>query len=266
MESSLGELFRRARRANDWTQTELAHRAGVSTRTIDRIENDRGGVDASTLRHVANILEFDLDESQLVNQEGIAATTYQTSNTTSGSSEAVTTTPQETPGAARLPPPIVDGAARVGPSPDAERRPDHRRLIVGLSAIIIVVLVAIGGIVYWALIGKDAYNTISGQVTCPNNQPVVGVYVYPVNGGGNLATLQFLNSSESVARFRYVLPNGGPYNLHGGCGGTSDKWGRAYRTESCSGTIDDRDFHAFICYDQPPADKSKPCLVKYGRQ
>lgn len=262
MENSLGKLFERARKKRRWTQEKLASETGVSVQTIYRIENNREGVTDDTRRHVAEVLGLNLDETQPANHEGLVATTPQTSHVVSARGNTAADTPQEASGMAPSPSPIIDETSQVSHAANIEPKPDYRWLIISVSAIIIVVLAVIGGIVYWALIGKNIYNTISGQVTCPNNQRVVGIYIVAVSGGSyHVNYRQYLNSSQSVAKFTYVLPDDGAYNLHVGCGGTASNWAKSYNTEACSGPINDRDFHALIAYDQLPADRSKPCLV-----
>lgn len=55
----LGESVRGARKARGWSQTELAHRAGVSRPTIARIEAGQG-FSATTLQKVARALDLQI--------------------------------------------------------------------------------------------------------------------------------------------------------------------------------------------------------------
>lgn len=250
MASLFARTVRSIRKKADLSQEKLAELAGVSTGTISRIERD-GPVDDKSRWLVVDALEkYGGDVTKL--KSLLEAPTQPTIDPSPPPDILVDEPPEPNPNHENPPPkPRIDDNGKVL----------RRWMFIGFAALLIVLL-AIGGTVYWALIGKNIYNTISGQVTCPNNQRVVGIYIVAVNGGSYRVNYrQYLDSAESVAKFTYVLPDGGAYNLHVGCGGDAGNWANAYNTENCSGPIDDRDFHALIAYDQLPKDRSKPCLV-----
>ncbi len=72
----------------------------------------------------------------------------------------------------------------------------------------------------------DAAYTVSGKINCINSADPVGVWVEAPNGGSGWAK-RWLDVSDGWGYGHYskALPNGGPFRLHVGCGGTPQKWG-----------------------------------------
>ena len=88
---------------------------------------------------------------------------------------------------------------------------------------------------------------ISGTVECVSGAEVVGVYVVgetlpDVNQG--FATYD--DTKASKVGYRFVLPYGGRYQLHVGCGGSRSEWGSESFTVFVSESSD------FLCRDDPP--------------
>ena len=104
---------------------------------------------------------------------------------------------------------------------------------------------------------------ITGKVSCLGNEQVEGIWVDAVNGGSGWADWYETNSNGSEVEFKYVLPNGGAYNLHVGCGGSKQIWKNTYSTETGSGTIQDHNFHFFTCQDVPLMVGYGSCQRKY---
>lgn len=89
--------------------------------------------------------------------------------------------------------------------------------------------------------------TVSGQVTCVGNDSVVGVWIQAKDGGSGWASWQAPTASW-VANYSRSLPNGGQYQVHVGCGGTSQNWATNNKSGYVSGTS-----NSFTCYPLPNA-------------
>lgn len=95
--------------------------------------------------------------------------------------------------------------------------------------------------------GPPSATEISGTVECASGSEVVGVYVVgetlpDVNQG--FATYD--DTKASKVGYRFVLPFGGRYQLHVGCGGSRSEWGSESFTVFVSESSD------FLCRDDPP--------------
>lgn len=92
---------------------------------------------------------------------------------------------------------------------------------------------------------------VSGIVACINNASPVGVWVEARGSKSGWATIdtpaKILGAGGSSKRtWKYTLNNGGDYQLHVGCGGTSKKWANSLRTPFVNGNRN------FICNDVAP--------------
>jgi hypothetical protein len=107
--------------------------------------------------------------------------------------------------------------------------------------VVSAVLLAAGG----TAVGSSpaaAATTVSGQVTCVGNDSVTGVFIKAENGGSGWASWSTPVVSWT-ANYRYSLPNGGRYQVHVGCGGTSQNWATNNKSGYVSGTS-----NSFTCY------------------
>lgn len=59
--ASVGERIRTRRTELDWTQDELARRAGISKSFLSDLENDRRSVSAANLLEIAKVLGLSMD-------------------------------------------------------------------------------------------------------------------------------------------------------------------------------------------------------------
>jgi len=122
-------------------------------------------------------------------------------------------------------------------------------LIVNIAVFISVMAAAI----FTPLIQENIFKAapITGKVLCQDGKQVEGVWVEAQNQGSNFANWYTINENGSEAGFKYILPNGGEYNLHVGCGGTKLLWAVSATTEAGTGSVKDYNSHYFICYDVP---------------
>jgi hypothetical protein len=107
----------------------------------------------------------------------------------------------------------------------------------------------------WLTLPQPHSRSVAGSVRCASGSPVVGVWVEGRSGGSWFAELNWSDPSRSVARYTYLLPSGGQYQVRVGCGGSSGDWG----TTSYSPFVDDarRDF---VCDD--PSDRGRSGLCR----
>ncbi len=249
MSSSLGCRVKELRDQKGWTQEELADKANLSPRQIQRIEADEPGKPRkATFRLLAKALEIEMAELEKAYRDGIAADTPQAPDIAPTNDVAVPPTPRnpaETPGSPRK---------------------EWKRISTVVACIVIVSLLILA--IYTLIINPWIQSTevkpvlISGKVLCIDNERVVGVWVSAVNGGSNFASWYKTNSNGSEIVFRYDLPNGGAYNIHVGCGGSKQDWDNTDYTENGSSTIKDHNPHYFTCQDIPLVAGHGPCYLK----
>jgi hypothetical protein len=98
-----------------------------------------------------------------------------------------------------------------------------QRIYAGLA--LVAVLASLGLYLY----SQAQRVSISGVVSCASGLDVEGVYVAALGGGSGFATWH-ANQEGWRATYSYVLPNGGPYAMHIGCGGTPKVWGTVNRS------------------------------------
>jgi hypothetical protein len=112
--------------------------------------------------------------------------------------------------------------------------------VVGLAieAVLIVVLAV--------KLPKPVPEVVSGTVKCQSGLPVVGIWLEAQRGGSTWVGFDPLGAELSTVRYEYQLPNGGPYELRVGCGGTIARWA----STSYTGFVHGSGF-AFICADDP---------------
>lgn len=95
---------------------------------------------------------------------------------------------------------------------------------------------------------------ISGEVECASGASVVGVWVEARDGGSGWADRQVKEGGRT--RYDFVLPNGGQYQLHVGCGGTDAEWGATNYTPFVANTP-----MSFRCFDSS-GDTQGECEVE----
>lgn len=83
--------------------------------------------------------------------------------------------------------------------------------------------------------------TVRGEVVCVSQRSVVGVWIKAENGGSGWATR---SGSGYRQNYSYRLPNGGRYQVHVGCGGSSGNWATNNKSGYVSGST-----NSFTCYD-----------------
>lgn len=62
----MAEIIRQGREKNRWSQAELAQRAGVSSSTIARAEQNRGSPNPNTLRRIAITIGYDMETAAVL--------------------------------------------------------------------------------------------------------------------------------------------------------------------------------------------------------
>lgn len=72
---------------------------------------------------------------------------------------------------------------------------------------------------------------IRGSATCESGRPVVGIWIAAASGQKDSgyahlgpATAAASHATGPTVTYSYLLPHGGTYNVHVGCGGTSSHW------------------------------------------
>lgn len=122
---------------------------------------------------------------------------------------------------------------------------------IALFAVKVVVLVTLAACGSKQLLPA----TVSGQVTCDSKDAVVGIWIEGESSPSGWATLSAEPTSAWQANYRYTLSMGGRYQVHVGCGGTSQEWATSNKSGYVSGTS-----NSFVCYSTPSADKKhKTC-------
>jgi hypothetical protein len=112
-----------------------------------------------------------------------------------------------------------------------------------LSVLAGAVVVAVAGVLA-AMLPTEVPVSVGGQVTCRTGRAVSGVWIEAANGGSDFAFLR-LPTTGGPAEFTAILPFGGRYAVHVGCGGTGAHW----NTENWSGSVPGGR-HDFVCDDE----------------
>src|SRR5690349_6589946 len=71
---------------------------------------------------------------------------------------------------------------------------------------------------------------VNGTVRCTSGAAVQGVWIEGFSGGSGYASLTPAHRHSPTVSYRYVLPSGGDYQVHVGCGGTPSDWDRTLRS------------------------------------
>lgn len=113
-----------------------------------------------------------------------------------------------------------------------------RRLLTSVA----VALLALAAMLFGTASPAAAATTVQGQVTCVGSGDVVGIWVAAENGGSGWAT-RWSSGAPWVNNYSKSLPNGGRYQVHVGCGGTSQNWATNNKSGWVSGLS-----NSFTCY------------------
>jgi hypothetical protein len=95
---------------------------------------------------------------------------------------------------------------------------------------------------------------ITGQANCTSGHPIEGFWVEGAGGSG-WASWEY--ASETNADYWFALPEGPPYKISIGCGGTRESWQVATYSGSVSGT-----HNSFNCYDVSGQANYGQCLSR----
>ena len=146
----------------------------------------------------------------------------------------------------------------------------HKRMVyyIGVPVCVVVAVIFVLTHSLWAPGILTRPVVITGTIVCMNNEPVVGAW-YDVFRGGAIdksisgrVNLGDPPSNGSEKTFAFKLYGDG-YNLHVGCGGSSQQWYGTYNTETGSGPVYDHKNHFFICYNAPHVNNFGSCDLKY---
>jgi hypothetical protein len=75
--------------------------------------------------------------------------------------------------------------------------------------------------------------TVSGRVMCLNSASPVGIWVEAARGGSGWAdTWIDVGDGWGYVHYSKSIPNGGPFHLNVGCGGTPQSWGMTATSDS----------------------------------
>ena len=112
------------------------------------------------------------------------------------------------------------------------------------AAVFFALATALGGALVTAPVAHAA-TTAYGTVTCVSQANVVGVWIQAESGGSGWASWNTTNRPPYQASYSKSLLNGGRYQVHVGCGGTSSAW----NTNNRSGYVGSGVARNFTCYD-----------------
>jgi transcriptional regulator with XRE-family HTH domain len=108
-------------------------------------------------------------------------------------------------------------------------RPANRLITVFSACALAVTSAFIGTSSSW--FGGDGSSLVSGSATCVSGRPVVGIWIAASSGQKDSgfahlgpATARTDFAVGSTVTYSYLLPHGGTYSAHVGCGGTASDW------------------------------------------
>jgi nucleoside phosphorylase len=121
-------------------------------------------------------------------------------------------------------------ATRLAPR-ERVRRPGPLRNVVTVS-VIAAALLGTGGYALSQMRGDQGSTELSGSVVCESGKPVVGVWIASSAGQGasgfaHLGPPDVDGISRPIGSrgtYSYLMPHGGSYAVHVGCGGNAKKW------------------------------------------
>jgi TIR domain len=143
------------------------------------------------------------------------------------------------------PPPWSSGPAGNTVARDRRRRavPVRRRWIVVIGVLLIASVVAAVG-TYLSGPANDNGFVLTGAAACKSGRSVVGVWIAASSGqkdsgfahlGPAVSGVNY--PAGSKVTFSYLLPQGGTYSVHVGCGGIASRWASANYSPVLSGRV-----------------------------
>lgn len=133
-------------------------------------------------------------------------------------------------------------ATRLAPRPRVRRPGQLRRAII---VPLIAAAVATSGYALFQVRGEQGSTRLSGSVVCESGKPVVGVWIASSDGQGDsgfahLGPPDVVGISRPIGfrgTYSYLLPHGGRYAVHVGCGGNAKNWASNYFTPLLSNPV-----------------------------
>lgn len=246
MSSPLGRLIRSLREQKGWTQEALAQETGISVRTIQRLEGEgTKRPQAANLRSLAEAFGVELVVLQEASRQNMVYAEPQA--------------PDSVPTAASTP---VIPSEPIQPAVPHRNTGNRIRTVLLSTGIAVLLMAGAFALFISPQLSRDSKPVyLAGRILCMDNEPVVGVWVKAINGPEGMASLRNPNSNGSEATFVYIF-TGDAYDLHVGCGGSGQHWNNLDYTETGSGTVHDRAFHYFRCYDTLPTVGFGSCDLK----
>jgi transcriptional regulator with XRE-family HTH domain len=209
------DLFARLREGKRLTNRQIASRAGVSESYLSQVLRGRRTPSPDIAEKIVRVLSTDGRTIERASQlaEHAAETNRQRRQ---ASPEPVTQTQ---------------------PSPAGPGRPPLLWLILhswpGRLAIMLAAVLATGAVFQpWHHAGRT---WLSGSATCESGRPIMGIWIAALAGqrGSGYAHLGpapgsgLSHASGPTVSYTYLLPQGGSYMVHVGCGRTSRDWDSA---------------------------------------
>jgi transcriptional regulator with XRE-family HTH domain len=266
MSSLVGDRIRERRLECKWSKAYLSRLSDIPVRTIERIETgETPRPRDDTLQILADALNIDVhvlielrdrDGADLSRVATIAADNDGTVFTPASGSVTLSD--------------ATNSTAPVHREQEPNRRRRNKRVVLLISVPVCVVVAVIFVLTHslWTPGRLTKPVIITGAVLCMNNEPVVGAW-YDVFRGGAIdksisgrVNLGGPTSNGSEETFAFKLYGDG-YNLHVGCGGSSQQWYGTYNTDTGSGPVYDHRNHFFICYNAPHVNNFGSCDLKY---
>lgn len=123
----------------------------------------------------------------------------------------------------------------------------HRRLTRVLAMLIVAVASAVMVCTGATTASAAAPVTVSGTVTCANSS-VVGVWIQAESSSSGWArwNMPIRLGGLNQADYSFTLNNGGRYQVHVGCGGSSSRWALDAKSGYVGGSR-----NSFLCNDIP---------------
>jgi hypothetical protein len=132
--------------------------------------------------------------------------------------------------------------------PPAPRQSRRRRRRPAIRRKLITALIGLVLPLPFATTAQAAPEEIHGEIGCINNASPVGVWVQAARSKSGWADWKVpvhLGGTSKVD-YTYTLNNGGPYQVHVGCGGRPQHWDNDIHSDNVEGP------HDFLCNDINP--------------
>ena len=249
----LVDLFKRLQPRNRLTVGQLAVKTAMSSSHISEVLRGRKAPSPQAAERIAQALGAGADDRQRARRlaEDLAELNRYNRKKSAASAAPIA---GAAPIASIVPAasaPSSDGALCSGSAQRSNgqfltwvRRygPARRLLTVFLACALAVASAVIGTSSSW--LGGDSSSLVSGSATCQSGRPVVGIWIAASSGqkdsgyahlGPATAGTNF--AAGSTVTYSYLLPHGGTYGVHVGCGGTASDWDSRNFSPLISGRI-----------------------------